>query len=29
MAIERVYDREYAQKVVAAAMEDYGEAYGV
>jgi inorganic pyrophosphatase len=29
MSIERVYDREYAQKVVAAAMEDYGEAYGV
>jgi inorganic pyrophosphatase len=29
MSIERVYDREYAQEVVAAAMEDYGEAYGV
>jgi inorganic pyrophosphatase len=28
MAIERVYDREYALQVVAAAMEDYGETYG-
>ena len=29
MVIKRVYDREYAQKVVSAAMEDYGETYGV
>ena len=29
MSIKSVYDREYALQVVAAAMEDYGEAYGV
>ena len=29
MAIKSVYDREYALKVVAAAMEDYAEAYGI
>jgi inorganic pyrophosphatase len=29
MEIKHVYDREYALKVVEAAMEDYGEAYGV
>jgi inorganic pyrophosphatase len=29
MSIKSVYDREYALRVVAAAMEDYGEAYGV
>ena len=28
MAIERIYDREYALQVVAAAIEDYNEAYG-
>jgi inorganic pyrophosphatase len=28
MSIERIYDREYALRVVAAAIEDYGEAYG-
>jgi inorganic pyrophosphatase len=29
MAIERVYDRDYALQVVQASIEDYGEAYGV
>ena len=29
MSIKSVYDGEYALQVVAAAMEDYGEAYGV
>ncbi len=29
MSIECVYDREHALRVVAAAIEDYGEAYGV
>lgn len=28
-SVERVYDREYAFRVVAAAIEDYDEAYGV
>jgi inorganic pyrophosphatase len=28
MSIESVYDREYALQVVAAAIEDYGEAFG-
>lgn len=28
MVIEKVYDREYALRVVAAAMQDYDEAYG-
>ena len=29
MAIEKIYDREYALQVVAAAIKDYDEAYGV
>jgi len=29
MQIEKVYDCEYAHQVVAAAIEDYGEAFGV
>jgi inorganic pyrophosphatase len=28
MVVEKVYDREFAQQVVAAAIEDYGEAFG-
>jgi inorganic pyrophosphatase len=28
MCIERIYDRHYAEKVVAASIEDYSEAYG-
>jgi hypothetical protein len=28
MSIKRVYDREYALQVVAAAMADYDEAFG-
>jgi hypothetical protein len=28
MCIERIYDRDYALRVVAAAIEDYDEAFG-